>query len=271
MRPQLHMTGLDLMLKCGEAFRRRYLCGEKIPPGVAQVVGLAVHKPAEVNLKRKMETGELLPPEAVADIARDTLNEAWDGPEGVFLPPGSTQAIKGESVDKAVRLSRLHATSLAPDIIPTHVERDWSLTLPGYPMDLSGTIDVQQGVTVRDLKTRKVSLPSNGSEIAANQQLTAYALAVYAIDRATLPITVKIDALVDLKTPKVQTQTSERTVSDFQELHRRLEVAATAIDKGVFLPARPTDWWCSERWCGYWTTCPYAARRLAGSGIDIGE
>jgi hypothetical protein len=272
MRPQLHMTGLDLMLKCAEAWRRRYKCGEKRPPGVAQLVGKATHKPAEENLKHKMTTGALMPVEAVADMGRDVLNKEWDGPEGVWLPDGDdAKTVRGEAVDKVVRLSRLHATELAPVLNPTHVEREWALTLPGYPMDLAGTLDVQEGTVVRDLKTRKVSLPSNGSEVHGSQQLTAYALAVYAIDRVQLPIAVKLDALVDLKTPKTQTQESVRDVRDFQELHRRLEVAATAIDKEVFLPARPTDWWCSPRWCGYWDTCPYAARRLVGSGISMGE
>lgn len=266
------MTGLDLLLKCGEAWRRRYVEGHKIPPGVALVTGKAIHKSAERNLRSKMESGELLAVDAAEDIARDALNAEWDGPDGVLITePDNPKQTRGACVDKAVRLSRLHATAVAPALQPTHVEREWALTLPGYPMDLAGTLDVQEGAVVRDLKTRKVSLPSNGSEVDASQQLTAYALAVYAIDRATLPITVKIDALVDLKVPKSQTQTSMRNVQDFRELHKRLEVAATAIDKQVFLPARPTDWWCSRAWCGYFDTCPYAARRLLGGGIDMGE
>ena len=62
---------------------------------------------------------------------------------------------------------------------------------------------------------------------------------------------------MDTKTPVVKQLDSTRSEEDFKVLLRRIEVATKALEKGVFVPAQTTDWWCNERWCGYAKTCPY--------------
>jgi hypothetical protein len=69
-----------------------------------------------------------------------------------------------------------------------------------------------------------------------------------------------MDYLIDIAIPKAVPFKSTRTVSDFQVLLRRVEVAAKALQVGIFVPARETDWWCSEKWCGYYPECKYVKR-----------
>lgn len=268
-KPQLHLSALDMLSKCGEQFRRRYIEKEKIPPGVAAIVGTGVDRSVTRNLGSKIETKALLSLEEVEAIARDSVANEFDA-GGVMLTAeerfAGAAAVKGEAVDKAIRLAGLHAKEMAPALSPTHVQRAWVLDLKGYPMDLAGTIDVQEAAaTVRDTKT---SGKTPSAEIAhQSDQLTMYALAVQVLD-GQAPAKVVLDYLVDLKTPKAVTFESTRSKEDFAVMLRRIENGIRAIEAGVFVPARQTDWWCNEKWCGYAGTCPYfrGKQQIAVSG-----
>lgn len=256
-KPHLSISQLETLSKCGEQYRRRYLEGEIIPPGVASLVGKATDKSVSDNLAHKIIHDRLMSAEEVAASARDSVAYEWQ--QGVKLDEDEAAAgvekTKGAAIDKAVRLSVLHARSKAPDLAPTHVQRKWTVELTGYPLDLVGVIDVQEGGrAVRDTKT--AGKTPNDQIAHDSDQLTAYALAVRVID-GEAPQIVALDYLVDTKTPAVKTFDSTRDVDDFRALLHRIEVAIAALEKGVFVPARQTDWWCSPKWCGYHATCKY--------------
>jgi PD-(D/E)XK nuclease superfamily len=257
-RPQLHATALSF--QCGEAFRRRYLEGDIIPPGVAALVGHATDRAVTENLRHKMRTRELLPVEAVADHARDDFEHGWHG--GVRLEEHEVQAglkrVKGANTDKAVRLAVLHAKLKAPEIEPTHLQRKWSLELPGYPMTFVGTLDIQEGgYAIRDTKTSGKSPQRDVADTSL--QLTAYHLAVKVLD-GTAPEHVILDYLLDLKTPKAVSIEATREAEDYRPLLARIEVVSKALESGLFLPVSPDHWMCCARWCGYFSSCRYAMR-----------
>jgi hypothetical protein len=260
-KPQLHVSGLMMLSKCGEQFRRRYIQGDIVPPGVAMVVGTATHASVRGNLSAKIEHGKLLPLEHAKAIARDQLNTEWE--KGVLLDDeqkSSPHKAKSDAIDKAVRLSGAHAERLAPLLLPTHVERSWSLELRGFPIDLVGSIDIQEAkMRVRDTKTSAKSPSADAAD--TSEQLTVYAMAVKTLD-GTGSISVYLDYLVDLRrVTKIVSLLSERRPEDYDPLLRRIENASICMEKGVFVPARPEDWWCSPKWCGYFSTCPYVRRR----------
>ncbi|MFH1572429.1 MAG: PD-(D/E)XK nuclease family protein [Acidobacteriota bacterium] len=254
-RPQLHASALEM--KCAEAFRRRYIENEIIPPGVALIVGTGTHRSVERNLSHKVETGELLPVEAVQDHARDAVNHAWEG--GVRLEPEELERgmklVKGEAVNKAIRLSVLHHAEVAPGLIPTHVERPWSLEINGYPVDLVGRIDVQEGAeSIRDTKTSGKTPSADCAQKSV--QLKAYSLAVMKIDGAA-PVWSRMDYLIDTKTPKSATFEAQFTDDDYRAVLARVETLCLAMERGVFIPVEPTHWACDPKWCGYALTCRY--------------
>lgn len=255
-KPQLHATSLNM--KCMEAFRRRYVENEIIPPGIAAIVGTATDKSVTKNLGHKIETKTLLSLEEVADTARDGLNQAWEG--GVRLDPEDAakgiKVAKGDAVDKAVRLSILHAKAKAPVLQPTAVQRKWMLELNGYPFDLVGTMDIQEGAeSIRDTKT---SGKTPQEDVAQRSiQLATYSMAAWKIDGAA-PKKTYLDYLIDNKTPVAKTFEAEKTVDDYQKVLNRVEVFASALEKGVFVPVEPEHWCCSARFCGYWDSCRYA-------------
>jgi hypothetical protein len=261
-KPQLHVSGLETLSKCGVQFENIYIKNLREPPGISLLVGKSTHRVVEKDLRHKIEHKALLSLEEVKDTARDAMVNEWKAGE-VKLDEEELalglKAVKDKAIDKTVRLSSLHHSELAPWIQATHVERQWSVELPGYPMDLAGTLDIQEGAqAVRDTKT---SAKSPNEKIAEESlQLTAYAMAVKVIDHVEVN-EVKLDYLIDTKEPKHRTFTSTRDPDDFRVLLARIEAATVAIQKGVFIPARETDWWCSHKYCGFHSTCPFVRRQ----------
>ncbi len=267
-KKHLSISQLNMLSFCGEQYRRRYILGEKRPPGVSLLVGRSVDDSVNANLGNKIITKELLSVEQVLDIARDTLNHEWEREE-IFLDEkekilGEKQA-RGNAVDKAVRLAELHATKLSPLINPTHVQRKWEIELDGYPVDLIGFIDVQEGSkAIRDTKTSGKSPAKNAAD--TSDQLTIYAMAAYVLD-GQIPEKLTLDYLVDLKTPKESVIETTRTVDDFKPLLARIENACIVLEKGAFVPARQDNPLCSPKWCGYALTCKYH-RKINNSYVE---
>lgn len=252
---KIHQSQLRTLYRCGEQYRRRYIEGEKIPPSVAAITGTATHKSVEENLRYKIGTGGLLERDVVQDLARDTLVSKWD--EGVLLDLDEINkgegAVKAAALDTAVALAGCHHESLAPIIQPVSVERYFEVDLAGY-CTLAGTIDVEEKGRVRDTKTA-AKAPSQG-DADTSEQLTVYSLARRI--EGTLPGDVCLDALVKTAKPKAVTIHSTRTDADLEMQLRRIEVAVDVIERGVFLPTDPSNWWCSARFCGYHSTCRFA-------------
>lgn len=261
-KPYFSVSQLEMLSRCGEQYRRRYIEGDIRPPGIAAAVGRGVDDSVNQNLIHKVEHGALLDAVEVKDLARDAFSRAWR--EGVLLTSEERSEgldkVKGRGVDKTVRLASFHHFDFADKIDPIstgHVQRRWRIALEGFPRDLVGVIDVQERMRVRDTKTASKAPPKNAAHVSL--QGTAYLLVAKVIDGED-GTEFSLDYLVDGKFPKSLQLKSTRSRRDFQMLLDRVEAAVVAIDAGVLIPASPGDWICSKRWCGYWDSCRYAAR-----------
>jgi hypothetical protein len=251
------VSALNMLNRCPEQFRRRYIEKEIRKPGIALLVGTATDRSVTADLKQKIDTGVLLPVDEVKAIARDTFMEEWD--RGVQLSEDERidglENAKDKAVSKSVRLASLHHEELAPQIEPTHVQRDWVLDLEDYPVELAGTFDVQEGFkSIDDTKTTAKS--KSQSEADKSLQLTTYAFAQQVLDGQPVE-SLKLNVLVDTQVPKVQVLTTKRTERDFDVLFNRIENAVEVMQKGVYPPTSIDDPLCSPRFCGYYGTCKY--------------
>lgn len=260
-RAQLHHSGLDRLQSCGEAFFRIYILGEKQDANVAMMVGTAVDKSVARNMETKIGTGKLLTIDQVESIARDSFEIEWKLRDVVLSREerlAGEDKVKGEGIDKSVRLARLHHRELAPTINPTHVQRKWALSIPGFQFDLVGEIDIQEGAKrIRDTKAKGKS-PAE-SEVHYSDQLTEYHLAVKVLDGVDVE-EVTLDCVIDNKVPVAKVYRSTRDADDHRVFLNRVERAAEIIEKGAYTPAQPTDWRCSAKWCGFFNTCKFAKR-----------
>lgn len=259
---QVSQTRLQMFQRCGEQYRRRYVEGERMPPGVSLIVGSAVDRSVNANLQEKIDTGSLKPLAEVRDIARDETARGWLF--GVALSDDEVtkgvKLVRGESIDKSVRLSGMHAEKVAPKLQPTHVQRGLAVELErlGEPVSLVTIIDVQEGrKSIRDTKTTGKRPEANAAH--KSLQLTIESLAVKVHD-GEAPERLFLDYLVDTKSGGPDIRETARGVGDYAALLPRIDALLHAHRTGSFAPTNPDNWWCSERFCGFATTCRYFRR-----------
>jgi hypothetical protein len=263
---RLSISQINLLSQCGEAYRRRYIMHHRTPSSVSLIVGGVVDRAVTKNLESKMLTGLLVNDEAIKKYVvwdyDKTIAEAKASDEGLSFTQKELLEGKEEIVrqgkEKSIRLSLLHSSVVAPRLNPLYLQRRLSIELPGYSFDVGGIIDIQEVDAVRDTKTKAKS-PSAGAA-DDDDQLTMYAFLVFMND-GRIPSKLVLDCLVDTKIPKYVPAETTRTEEDFDVLLRRISVSCDGIDAGVFLPARESDWWCSESYCSFWKTCRYTKKK----------
>lgn len=270
VKPQLHVSMLDTMSRCGIQFQRRYGYRfgvwdreEIIAPGVAIGVGIAVDKSVNQNMTHKMQTGELLSLDEVRSIARDSFESTWGG--GMMLSEDEAISIddtKGEGVDTSVALAALHYKQVAPAILPLAVQEKFVIELKGFPVDIAGTKDIREENCIRDTKTKASTPPPDA---AKSMQMATYAIAE-SVRSGKYPAKVALDFLVKTKTPKVELREATPDPAWIDPVFRRIERAIQIIEtvregKQAFTPAQPDEWTCTKRFCGFAQTCPFWSGR----------
>jgi hypothetical protein len=256
-----------MLAKCPVQFEYVYMKGMRRPPGSALVTGRGVDSAANQNLGSKMLTGELLELDVVSDIARDTVAAEIEK-DGMVLEPDEAdiglKAAIGVAKDRAVRMARQHAIELAPVLDPLTIQRKYEVEIDCEtgPIDFSGYSDVETKANVqRDLKSSRKSPPADAAE--NSMQLTAYAT-MKTITDGVPPASLSLDTIVTLKKEtKIIQQPTTRSRDQMAQYLDRTRRAAGLIRSGNFNPTDPSNWWCSQHWCGFWDLCPHALRPVA--------
>lgn len=272
-KPRLHQSGLNMLSRCGMQYFYRYVEKVIAPPAVAMIEGTAVHETIHENLAYKRSRGELLPDEHVADLAAERLRVNWLAEEPKLDEEESRlgeKNVRGMSIDRTVKLARLHHVRLAPVIRPKWLERTFELELEGYPVNLGGTIDIQEeNRTLRDSKTTRKTPTQEAADNSL--QLDMYHLAATVLDEDP-PTRLFLDFMVGQRAGCYQeTFETHRDETDHQRILDRVEAASKVIEAGAFMPVDSEHWICSAKWCGYFERCPFGARRrktFGQGGID---
>lgn len=270
---QWHVTGLSMLAKCGAQFERRYMRGERLPPGMGAITGKGVDSAVNHNLDTRINTGKPAEEAEVLDLARDTVKAEWENgvAEDADYKRSGGRLAQGRAIDDAVRLAELHYRDVAPLLDPLAVQREWVIDDAASGAQLVGTIDVlnraKQRVQIIDTKTGKRS--PNESVAYTSLQLTGYALALVVIDKEPAPVSVGLDYLVKTETAKYVPVRAERHLADFAHLAERLRRAEEIRKAGAFQPAPLDAWWCSADWCGYHSTCRFARKPKSVAVADV--
>lgn len=256
---RVSFSQVSMFQRCPEQYRRRYINREVIPPAVAMVKGTAIHKAAEVNHKQKIVTGADIPRADIIDAAVGTMHTVVKN-EGLFLDADERargqRAVVDDAEKSVITMSSLYADSVAPTIQPAAVELEQVIQLNGDGDELSGRIDVVDSAEhVVELKTAKRKM--NDDDIAAMTQPTFYS-ALYRVLNGRFPAGVRVTRLVDTKTPAVQDVTTTRNDDDVAAMLPVVgaTIAAVKSESFTFAYGQAGAWWCSPRFCGYWSTCP---------------
>lgn len=257
-KPHVSATQLDMYWRCPEQYNRRYIQGERVPPGIAAVLGSGVHGGIETNFQQKIESHEDLPTPDIVDAAVAAFEARVAGDGFSMTPEEADRGVKvvaGEAKDKTAELAGVYAKEQAPHYQPAEVEHTSRIVFPNATHDLLAVTDLRDDLKrVTDFKTSARKKPANAAEVST--QLTIYS-AAYQVDRGEPPSELRLDVLTKAKTPARQVLTTSRTRADLQALANRVNATLDAIAAGNFTPASPDAWCCSPRWCGYWNTCRF--------------
>ncbi len=264
-KPAIHASSIKTFDICELKWANRHLEGIRIPAGLAALTGTAVHGGAEVAMHSMVESGVLPDLEVVQDATRDKFKERLEN-EGVTYRPedkvlGVAKA-RGKALDDAIKYAGVFYEDIAPEVQPVNAERKFRVVLEDQPWDLIGRWDWDEATSLTDLKTAK----SRYNEKAAqgDTQLMAYAVGRWVND-GQLVEEVKFDVIVKTKKPYVQEVCASVGEEDVKLFLERLAIMIARIETGLFTPAAPGAWQCSEAMCEFYNTCPFGARKVVTS------
>lgn len=257
-RGYMSVSQTEQYLKCGEAYRRRYVLEEKIPSSTFSAQGRSVHKSAEV-LHLSIMGGQPISVEQMEQVYSDqhdveivdAVNIGDEPDPGKLKDVGIALTRKYHSA--ALGLLTDDVTGKACEAIkPIAAERVIRTVLTpeeSDPIPFMGVIDVEEAGAVIDLKTKRKAASQN--EADNSLQLSLYA-------HITGKPVVRLDQLV--KPTKTMSVRFTRTVSirtKSEALHAVDIVAEVAADvaAGRFPKTNPNNWWCTEQWCPYFKNC----------------
>ncbi len=251
-RGYISISQLNTYIRCGLQYQFRYIDDMVSPPGVALIEGSTIHKALEVGLREKMDTGKVGP----LSVMKDAWSDAWkENKKGVvdWEEEGEQKTARVIEQRGLYLLNEYHRVKM-PAINPIGVEqRFWTsigehnIPVLGY-IDLvdQDKIDLIEGRVVVDHKVVKSSKSQGDAD--SDPQLTLYA-------KVSNTNRVRFDCFCKTKTPKIKSVESTRTHKDYLWLSKIFDRVAEAINAGMFLPADPTSWACSQRFCGYYHIC----------------
>lgn len=253
----LSVSQIGTYLRCARQYEFRYVNGIIIPPRARLAEGTAMHKALEAGHRERKASGTTAP----LSMLLDAHNDAWKTAKA-DIEVWEEDDDKEEDILKRGRifLSKYHKEYL-PKIKPVGIENRFWLSVGAAGVPILGYIDLiaeeeeahkkehQTEVTGPEIVDYKVVGKTKAqSEVDNDIQLTVYSGAVNTTK-------VRFDMFVKKKDPVIQTVRSLRTPSDWAWAAEVFEGIALAIARGVFPPCMPTNWACSEAWCGYYKKC----------------
>lgn len=259
VKPQIHQSALSTLSRCGYKFQRIYLEGHKEPSTTPLVVGRGTHSGIEKNLTNKINKGTLLTKEAVQDLTRDEFVKAWQETPVILSEIEQFAGInKTRDIcqDMTIRLSLEHHYALAPKLHPVQVERKFVITSSSCKYDIAGTIDDDEGDSIRDTKTMEVNRGER--DVHSSDQYTVYSFAKYILDGA-IPESIWQDNLIKSNPVKLLSYETKRTKEDFAIFFERFNQYIKIIDSGIFTPANASGFDSPCFFCGFAKegSCPY--------------
>ena len=242
-------------LRCQCQWYFRYIERLKIPPGVALVMGSAVHHGSEAKLAPRVRGVEEPTDEQTVERAVSYFETAVKK-EGLSLKKGETlPKVVAAGVDKVALGTKVLVADVLPLIQkPISVERWFSLELEGKDYELNGRIDIEEKGMVRDVKTGKPPKPRE--ELQPGVYTYAYE-ALYGEAADFCYDCIKTGNKTPTYQPvKVDNPGVAYVLHVIDSVYNAIQAAKAS---GLWVP-NPGGWHCSPDWCGYWDICRGGAK-----------
>jgi hypothetical protein len=271
----LSPSSYSLWVSCPEAWRRRYIKGEKPAPSGSMFLGSRVDDALSAYHRRILEHGDRLAVEQVLDLYREQWTAELDAEQdkqGVNWEEELSERTAFELGRQAIELAMVELIPNLGD--PVDVQRrleftiapDLEWTVLCY-LDLETLKEVRDGEpapTVVDFKVKNslITKDKADSDPQAGLYLAGRWLEDYPAGELCFAQIAKPGKR--RKQMSASLVRTGRTAGQLRGVLARLALAASQIVASYerFGPeqpwgfADPTSWKCSPRFCAHWRTCP---------------
>lgn len=265
----LSVSQVQMYLKCGIQYYFAYILGIKSPPNIALATGSSGHEALEANFKFKAvdENHQDMP---TADVV-DAFSTAYDKNIKNVPAKQRPKTEVGSNKDRTIKLIEHHQKVMAPKLTPVDensIEYEFKEVIGGVPM--LGFVDLKIPTGIVDHKF--VGKAKSVYEANDDLQLTLYSRVEGGTPMFNCLVKSKQLKSGNWSEPRtVLVPGKKRTQQQIDWFEQTLQYVAEAISSGTFIPANPTDWWCSDKFCGFWHMCRGAKKDKFPSIITMQE
>lgn len=238
---------LDLMIKCPEAWRQRYLVGTRGPATTALAVGSGVHA-GIAKMYEQLRANPKTSKKTLLEHATSAISDELDKRE-------IAEYLRDEVETSSTHLLEVYATERPTHVKPIATEQEIRVDLPDSDISLKGFIDVVAETSIVEIKTssRKITIPTGAWKVQAW------------LYQAAIPKPVEWHVLVKQKQPILITSAALAVPYDPNVTSKALGLASATLERIQKLYEQrgpyeewPTDgilhpWACST--CDARTTC----------------
>ena len=249
----ISFTQMLMWLRCQRQWALRYLRGVRVPPPGAVVVGEAAHWAlAHINTNLAAY-GAVPPPAEAAEVYVSIFDDL--APTATWGEDDDPSGARDAGALAVATYAAEHAATIVP-AGEDAVEEEVRALLPGSDIPVVGRVDVRTSDAVVDYKASRKRV--SGAPTDVRLQLDVYAWA-YSQNGIHIPRRTVCYLVVGRK-PEViiydlPPLTDEERRGWLRTMARVREAMVQAQRTGLFMPALPGSWWCTQRWCGYWDSC----------------
>jgi hypothetical protein len=236
----LSLSAVRMYLRCAKQFEFRYIEGRKEPPAVALIEGGAHHNALQLDNEHRIKHKK---PAKITDMIGHFVASLEKGAQNL-------DNWEGESKDIVIARGKDLLNTYASKfqwLEPVTAEEYFELMLGDVPV--LGYIDVIDAQRVLDYKV--VGRAKSEADAQQDLQLLLYGK-VKKKKRVGFVSLVKTASNPDKKIQHVETKVTEQEMDWAGEV---IQSAAVGIRAGVFPKTEPGNWWCSEKFCGFWHLC----------------
>ncbi len=238
-------TQMNMYRKCPRQWEYRYIKGLKRPPGGAMIVGGASHEGIEEDMREKRKTGRNLRSSQVVDAFLASFDRKVDTEGEIVWDEKEPEPV---AKDRGAAALEYYHRQRAFELDPILIEQKFEMTFGEYTV--RGVIDLgETDGSLVDFKTGSRKRPA--SIIHQDQQLILYQMAKPDTTEIRMEVMLRYKTKEDFQVlaRKPATQTEIKIVKE------DLIDTTNAMKRGRCFRTDPTNWWCSEKWCGYYDRC----------------
>lgn len=252
---RLSPSQANTYLKCGVQWEFRYIEGLKIPPGGAMIRGRALDEASNIHYLAVAKSQQGLSSQEFVQLAVDAHSrEVRDGAR-LDMPEQQSRDIVAIGSNGYYQRIASQVQPRSEQDVQKRVE--W-VSPNGVP--IVGIIDLviisPSAAMILDTKF-KGKFPSQ-ADVDNSLQLTTYSM------MEQVPMT-SLGIVKPSGETKIMSHTNDKY--DYVRTDGRYLRIWENIQAGRAIPAIPGTWYCSEKWCGYWSICPYGS---GGRGVSVG-